>query len=90
MMAYTTAAFQLKEKVRVLAVAKPQRHPRLPDVPTFKELGIDWVDGDPEYQKKMAAGGFEVIDVGPERIDAFMAERAKGYLSVAKSMGLIK
>jgi tripartite-type tricarboxylate transporter receptor subunit TctC len=22
-----------------------QRHPLLPDVPTFKELGVDWVDG---------------------------------------------
>jgi tripartite-type tricarboxylate transporter receptor subunit TctC len=21
------------------------RHPLLPDVPTFKELGVDWVDG---------------------------------------------
>ena len=22
-----------------------KRHPLLPDVPTFKELGVDWVDG---------------------------------------------
>jgi len=22
-----------------------QRHPLLPDVPTFKELGVDWIDG---------------------------------------------
>jgi tripartite-type tricarboxylate transporter receptor subunit TctC len=22
-----------------------QRHPLMPDVPTFRELGVDWVDG---------------------------------------------
>ena len=22
-----------------------KRHPLMPDVPTFKELGVDWVDG---------------------------------------------
>jgi tripartite-type tricarboxylate transporter receptor subunit TctC len=31
--------------VRTLAVATEQRHPALPDVPTFKELGLNWVDG---------------------------------------------
>ena len=31
--------------MRALAVAMNQRHPLLPDVPTFKELGVDWVDG---------------------------------------------
>ena len=28
-----------------LAVAMDKRHPLLPDVPTFRELGVDWVDG---------------------------------------------
>jgi tripartite-type tricarboxylate transporter receptor subunit TctC len=28
-----------------LAVAMDQRHPLMPDVPTFKELGVEWVDG---------------------------------------------
>ena len=28
-----------------LAVAMEKRHPLLPEVPTFKELGVDWVDG---------------------------------------------
>ena len=31
--------------MRALAVAMDKRHPLLPDVPTFKELGVDWVDG---------------------------------------------
>ncbi len=31
--------------MRALAVAMDKRHPLLPDVPTFRELGVDWVDG---------------------------------------------
>jgi len=42
---YTPFAIANKAKVRTLAVAMEQRHPLLPDVPTFKELGVDWVDG---------------------------------------------
>jgi len=44
-MSYTAFAINNKGKVRALAVAMAQRHPLLPDVPTFKELGVDWVDG---------------------------------------------
>jgi len=44
-MGYTPFAIANKGKVRALAVAMNQRHPLLPDVPTFKELGVDWVDG---------------------------------------------
>jgi tripartite-type tricarboxylate transporter receptor subunit TctC len=44
-MTYTPFAIANKGKVRPLAVAMETRHPLLPDVPTFKELGIDWVDG---------------------------------------------
>jgi tripartite-type tricarboxylate transporter receptor subunit TctC len=44
-MTYTPFAISNKDKVRPLAVAMEARHPLLPDVPTFKELGVDWVDG---------------------------------------------
>jgi len=44
-MTYTPFAIAQKGKVRGLAVAMDKRHPLLPDVPTFKELGVDWVDG---------------------------------------------
>lgn len=44
-MTYSAFAIAQKGKVRGLAVAMNQRHPLLPDVPTFKELGVDWVDG---------------------------------------------
>ena len=44
-MTYTPFAISNKAKVRPLAVAMEKRHPLMPDVPTFKELGVDWVDG---------------------------------------------
>ena len=64
-MSYTAFAINNKGKVRALAVAMDKRHPLLPDVPTFKELGVDWVDGayrgigvpkgtPPEVRKRLA------------------------------------
>jgi tripartite-type tricarboxylate transporter receptor subunit TctC len=44
-MSYSTLAIQQKEKMRMLAVATEKRLPQFRDVPTFRELGIDWVDG---------------------------------------------
>ncbi len=64
-MSYTAFAINNKGKVRALAIAMDKRHPLLPDVPTFRELGVDWVDGayrgigmpkgtPPEARKRMA------------------------------------
>ena len=117
-MSYNTLALSQKGKMRMLAVASENRLAGFPDVPTFKELGGDWVDGayrgvgvpkstpedirkrvsdifsainqDPEFRKKMADGGFELIDVTYDRMAAFMAERTKAYVEVAKLMGLAK
>jgi tripartite-type tricarboxylate transporter receptor subunit TctC len=44
-MSYSSLALAQKSKTRLLAVATPQRLSYFPDVPTFRELGIDWVDG---------------------------------------------
>lgn len=44
-MSYSAFAINTKDKVRALGVALEKRHPLLPDVPTFKELGYDWIDG---------------------------------------------
>ena len=102
----------------MLAVALDKRHPEFPDVPTFKELGIKWVDGayrgvavpkstpldarkkvsdmmaelnkDPQILKWMADGGFEVVDIPYDKNAAFMKERSKEYLEIAKRMGLLK
>lgn len=65
-MTYTAFAVNNKGRVRALAVAMDRRHPLLPDVPTFKELGIEWVDGayrgigmpkstPPELRKRVSA-----------------------------------
>ncbi|MBL8521458.1 MAG: tripartite tricarboxylate transporter substrate binding protein [Betaproteobacteria bacterium] len=117
-MSYVTLAIAQKGKTRMLAVATEKRHPQFPDTPTFKELGIDWVDGayrgvsvpkstpedirkklssmfsevnkDPEFRQKMVDLGFELIDVTYDKMPAFMAERGKVYLEVAKRMGLVK
>jgi tripartite-type tricarboxylate transporter receptor subunit TctC len=43
-MSFTTVAANY-EKTRLLAVAMEERHPKFPDVPTFKELGMDIVSG---------------------------------------------
>ncbi len=44
-MTYTPFAIANKARSGPLAVAMEHRHPLMPDVPTFKELGVDWVDG---------------------------------------------
>jgi len=44
-MTYTTFALVNSTRVRALAIAMEKRHPLLPDVPTFKELGVNWIDG---------------------------------------------
>jgi len=117
-MTYTAFAINNKGKVRALAVAMDKRHPLLPDVPTFKELGVDWVDGayrgigvpkgtPPELRKRIAdlwlalntdpemkaladKSGFELINVGPDQMDAFMKEKIKLYTQGAQSLGLGK
>ena len=43
--AYSTAGLNFEDDVRLLAIATEQRHPKLPDVPTFRELGFDLVGG---------------------------------------------
>ena len=44
-MTYLPFAIQQKSQTRLLVVASEKRHPQFPDVPTFKELGFNWVDG---------------------------------------------
>jgi tripartite-type tricarboxylate transporter receptor subunit TctC len=115
---YASLALAQKGKTRLLANATPQRLPYMPDVPTFRELGIDWVDGayrgvgvpkstpeemrrqissifaeinrDADFRRQMTDQGLELVDVTYDKMPAFLEERKKAYLAVAKLMGLSK
>lgn len=117
-MTYTPFAINNKSRIRPLAVAMEKRHPLMPDVPTFKELGVEWVDGayrgigvpkstspearkrlsdlwramnnDPEMKDLAARNGFELVNVGLEEMDSFMAAKTKLYTDGAARMGLGK
>lgn len=74
-MTFTTAAIQQGDKVRMLAVALEKRLPSHPDVPTFKELGIDMLSGvfrgvavpkaTPEAERKRLSDLFDKVNADP-------------------------
>jgi len=76
LMTYTTMGNQYEGQVRVLAVASEKRISSLPDVPTFRELGYDLVEGayrgaavppgTPESVIKVLADAFEKVNKDPE------------------------
>lgn len=63
---YTSVGAKHEGKVRMLAVAMEERHPKFPDVPTFKELGFDIVSG--------AYRGIAVPSSTPEPIRTKLSE----------------
>ncbi len=75
-MSYSTLALAQKGKCRVLAVATEKRLALFPDVPTFRELGLDWVDGairgigvpksTPEHLRARLSDMFSEINRDPE------------------------
>ena len=115
---YSTVQITLGDQVRCLGVAMEQRHPQLPNCPTFKEQGFDLVGGayrgvavpkstpadiqmklasdlakvnaDPEFIRKMEAGGFAMLNVGPKEMPQFMADIKARYGALAKEMGIVK
>jgi putative tricarboxylic transport membrane protein len=49
------------------------------------------INADPEFRQQMIDGGFAVVDIPyGEQMDAFLAEKAKGYIATAKSAGIIE
>lgn len=63
---YTSVGAKHEGKVRLLAVAMEERHPKFPDVPTFKELGFDLVSG--------AYRGIAVPKSAPEEVRARLSQ----------------
>jgi hypothetical protein len=48
------------------------------------------LNADPEMKELAARSGFELVNVGVDQMDAFMAERIRVYTGVARRMGLAK
>ena len=75
-MSYNTFGMAQRGKVRMLAVAMDRRLTQFPEVPTFKELGFDWVDGayrgigvpksTPPEMRKRVSDLFDAINKDPE------------------------
>ena len=75
-MSYSPLALTQKGKTRMLAVASDKRLELFPEVPTFRELGIDWVDGairgigvpksTPEDLRKKLSDMFSEINRDPD------------------------
>jgi tripartite-type tricarboxylate transporter receptor subunit TctC len=62
-------------------------------LPEARKRASDLMAGlnkDPQILKWMADGGFEVVDIPYDKNDAFMKERGKEYMGIAKLMGLLK
>lgn len=76
LMTYTTMGNTYEGEVRLLAVASEKRVSSLPQVPTFRELGYDLVEGafrgaavppgTPDSVKKALADAFEKVNKDPE------------------------
>ena len=66
---YTSVGAKHGDKVRLLAVAMENRHPRFPNVPTFRELGYDLVSG--------AYRGIAVPKSAPESVRTRLSEVIK-------------
>lgn len=77
-MTYTSMAAEYPDKIRPLAVAAEKRAKALPDVPTFKELGFEYVEGafrgvavppgTPGDVKKILEQAFAQVNQDPEVI----------------------
>ena len=48
------------------------------------------LNNDPEMKELAAKSGFELVNVGAEGMDKFMADKVRTYSGVAKQMGLGK
>jgi tripartite-type tricarboxylate transporter receptor subunit TctC len=101
LMTYSTMGVQYKDKFRALAIASEERMAVLPDVPTFKELGYDVVEGayrgvaappgTPDDIVRKLADTFEKVMKDPEvqkKMDqnGFKTE----YMGPEESLNLVK
>ncbi len=79
LMTYSTMAVQYKEKFRPLAIMSEERMSVLPDVPTFKELGFDLVEG-----------AYRGVAAPPGTPDDIVKKAADIFDKIMKDSGVVK
>jgi putative tricarboxylic transport membrane protein len=79
LMTYSTMAVQQKEKFRPLAIMSEERMSVLPNVPTFRELGYDLVEG-----------AYRGVAAPPGTPDDIVEKAAAIYDKVMQDPGVIK
>lgn len=79
LMSYSTMAVQHKGKFRPLAIMSDERMSVLPDVPTFKELGYDLVEG-----------AYRGVAAPPGTPDDIVKKAADIFENVMKDPGVVK
>jgi putative tricarboxylic transport membrane protein len=79
LMTYSTMAVQQKEKFRPLAIMSDERMSVLPNVPTFKELGYDLVEG-----------AYRGVAAPPGTPDDIVEKAAAIYEKVMQDPGVVK
>jgi tripartite-type tricarboxylate transporter receptor subunit TctC len=79
LMTYSTMAVQYKEKFRPLAIMADERMSVLPDVPTFRELGFDLVEG-----------AYRGVAAPPGTPDDIVKKAADIFDKVMKDPGVMK
>jgi tripartite-type tricarboxylate transporter receptor subunit TctC len=69
-------------------VAVPKSTPA--DVQAKMAAILAKINADPGFIQKMEAGGFAMLNVGPDKMGAFMADMKARYGALAKDMGIAK
>jgi len=77
-------AYRNRDRLKILAIADLERNEFLPDVPTFKELGVDVDDSSVNFRGIMARKGT------PDPVITVLAETMPGMFNDKKVIGKMK
>jgi tripartite-type tricarboxylate transporter receptor subunit TctC len=77
-------AYRNRDRLKILAIADLERNEVLPDVPTFKELGVDVDDSSVNFRGIMARKGT------PDPVITVLAETMPGMFNDKKVIGKMK
>ena len=77
-------AYRNRDRLKILAIADLERNEFLPDVPTFKEQGVDVDDSSVNFRGIMAPGGT------PEPVLTMLADKVPAMFQDSKVIGKMK